>query len=80
MMAQVDTPTPHLPLPSSSTPVILVRDLQKLVPFIPEVGRVVFILLIWKLSEWEDASTAPLCHVAPALVSLERSRADGRQR
>lgn len=61
VMAQVGTPTPHLPLTSSPTPVILVRDLQKLVPFILGVGRVVFILLIWKLSGWEDASAAPLC-------------------
>lgn len=53
------TQPPRLPLPSSLAPVILV-DCQKLVPFIPEVGRVLFVLLIWKLSGWEDKTAAPL--------------------
>lgn len=58
-MAQMDTQPPHHPLPPSLAPVILLGDCQELVPFIPEVGRLLFIWLIRKLSGWEDKSAAP---------------------
>lgn len=56
----LEPPSWHRWIPQSAhLPVILLADCQKLVPFIPEVGRLLFIWLIRKLSGWEDKSAAP---------------------